>query len=150
MFIATLQRHRNMRVIPSLDRERITAALGQHVAELFLKFCEPLPSEALRNMALDVDRYLVVLRKMLEVNRQIDIDLANRIASACMELLKQCDPAKPEQTALVVGAVRYFVYPYDAQDDLQSTSGLADDAMVVNFVIEETGLSVPTVVKGRL
>lgn len=139
-----------MKAQVNLDRARITAALGKPVAELFIKFCEPLPSEALRNMALDVDRYLLVLKRMMQVNRKIDIDLGNRIASACMELLKQCDPAKAEQTAMIVGAVRYFVYPYDAEDDLESVSGLVDDALVVNFVIQETGLDVPPVVMGRI
>jgi uncharacterized membrane protein YkvA (DUF1232 family) len=51
---------------------------------------------------------------------------------------------------MIVGAVRYFVYPYDAEDDLESMSGLVDDALVVNFVIEETGLDVPPVVMSRI
>lgn len=145
MFVHVYRREQRMSPKVTLDRGEIRRALGAQAGDLFLKFAEPLPSEALRNMALDVDRYLLVLKQMLELNEFIDIDLANRVASACMELLKQCDPGNLEQTALTVGAVRYFVYPYDAQDDLESVGGFQDDASVVNFVIRKTGLCVPLV-----
>lgn len=119
--------------------------LGEHVVELMSKFVAPLSSDSLRSMVLDVDRYLLVLRETKLSRSFIDTDLADRIASACMDLLKKCDPSDEKRTALVVGAVRYFIYPFDVTDDVNSPNGLLDDAAVVNFVIRHTGLDVPLV-----
>lgn len=129
----------------NLDKAKLVETLGADVADLVIRFAHPVSASELMGMVFDVDKYLAVLRRMSRMSSGIDLGLGRRIGRACKKLIRMCDTSDERQVALVVAAVRYFVYPYDAEDDVSSQSGLEDDAMVVNYVIEETGLPVEPV-----
>jgi hypothetical protein len=129
----------------NLDRQKLSAELGEDVADLVIRFAHPVSASELKGMAFDVDKYLAVLRRMSRMASGLDLELGRRIGRACKEMIRTCDTTEQRQVALVVAAIRYFVYPYDAEDDVSSQSGLEDDAMVVNYVIRETGLPVEPV-----
>lgn len=126
-------------------KQRANAELGPPAAELFLKFVEPVDQITLMAMIRDVEGYLDVLEHMASKMGKVDMKLAKGIATACVELVRKCPFTDPWCMSLVAGAVRYFVYPFDAEDDVSSETGLDDDAEVVNFVIKETGLPVDPV-----
>ncbi|MDY0003550.1 MAG: hypothetical protein RBU30_19785 [Polyangia bacterium] len=125
-----------------VDAAAAEVALGPEVARVFLRHAHAADAGALRGMHQAVDRYLSELRWAKVEHPFVDLDLAEELAATCRALLSQVDVADPGQTALVGGAVRYFLDSDDASGDLESADGLVDDAEVVNYVIRTTGLGV--------
>ncbi len=129
-----------------VDRDAAVAALGEAIAEVFLRHARAADEGALRSMHRAVERYLIELRWAKAEHPFIDLDLAEDLAAACQAMLIQIDPTDPHQAALVGGAVKYFLDADDAEGDMESAEGLVDDAQVVNYVIERLGLPVSTIV----
>jgi hypothetical protein len=128
-----------------VDRDAAVAALGDAVAEVFLRHARASDEGALRGMTRAVERYLMELRWAQIEHPFIDLDLAEELAAACESLLARVDPTDARAAALVGGAVRYFLDSDDAEGDMDSAEGLVDDAEVVNYVIACLGYDLPLI-----
>jgi hypothetical protein len=132
-----------------VDREPAVAALGEEVAEVFLRHARASDEGALRSMVRAVEQYLVELRWAKTEHPFIDLDLAEDLAATCKALLALVDPTDPRAAALVGGAVRYFLDSDDAEGDMDSAEGLVDDAEVVNYVIAHLGYAIEPIPLGK-
>ena len=135
--------------LPLVDSDAAIAALGEAVAAVFLRHAHAADLGALRGMHQSVDRYLVELRWAKTEHPFLDLDLAEDLAATCRALLSVVNPEDAAQSALVGGAVRYFLDADDAEGDLDSADGLMDDVEVLNYVIHATGLPVTQVTLPR-
>lgn len=63
-----------------------------------------------------------------------DLHLADTLVTASLDLLQRASDASDEERRAVSVAVRYFVSPNDADDDLASPFGFDDDVEVFNAV----------------
>ena len=125
-----------------LDPTTVKGALGEEIAESFLKHAEVLSINDAANLLLEINAHLERIEEELVDNAVIDLEAAVKASEACKGLLENY-PGLPEPTrAAVVGAVRYFLDADDAEDDLSSFFGLEDDVQVINFVIEKAGLDI--------
>lgn len=123
-----------------LDEDRARNVLGEDIATIFLDHAEVVPLEEAERMVPLVNVHLEAAHKIrTSMIPDVDVGLAERLASACLGLLKIYPGLDDRSRAAVVGAVRYYMQASDANDDLSSREGFQDDAMVVNYVIEITG-----------
>ncbi len=123
-----------------LDEERARHVLGDDIAAIFLDHAEVVPLAEAERMVPLVNVHLEAAHKIrTSMIPDVDVRLAEKLASACLELLKDYPGMDDRSRAAVVGAVRYFMQAGDATDDLSSGEGFKDDAQVVNYVIEITG-----------
>lgn len=135
--------------LPLVDSDSVVGALGPAVARVFLRHAHAADVGALRGMNQAVDSYLTELRWAKVEHPFVDLDLAEDLAATCRALLSVVNPEDAAQAALVGGAIRYFLDADDAEGDLESADGLVDDAEVVNYVIQVTGLPVHPVTLPR-
>jgi len=131
----------------SVDDRTMRETLGFEVADVFRSHLDCADIAELEQLAGRIDSYLAELEHAA-AGRQVNVDLARRIAGRCRQLLDGCDRTDGQQLRLVVAAVRYFLDPDDIDSDDQSPAGLDDDALVLNAVIRWTGLPVPEVDPG--
>jgi uncharacterized membrane protein YkvA (DUF1232 family) len=84
-----------------------------------------------------VRRYLDTLSHAREEQQPLDVATASKLAGGLLRLLREC----PDQGLLhAQAAVYYFLEEDDAQPDLDSSLGFADDACVFNCVCRQLGL----------
>jgi len=121
------------------------SALGSAIALVYLAHCEGLTVDRAEALSGSIDPYLESVEASLSHNEFLDIELARRIAAACRLLLQRYPEMDGPYQSAVVGAVRYFIDPDDADHDVDSVLGFEDDAQVVNYVISLTGADVPPV-----
>ncbi len=123
-----------------LDEDRARDVLGADIAAIFLDHAEVVPLEEAERMVPLVNVHLEAAHKIrTSMIPDVDVGLAEKLASACLGLLKVYPGMDDRSRAAVVGAVRYFMQASDANDDLSSGEGFKDDAQVINYVIEITG-----------
>ena len=123
-----------------LDEDRARNVLGADIASIFLDHAEVVPLEEAERMVPLVSVHLEAAHKIrTSMIPDVDVGLAEKLASACLGLLKVYPGLDDGSRAAVVGAVRYFMQAGDASDDLSSAEGFKDDAAVINYVIEITG-----------
>ena len=97
----------------------------------------PMPIDLLR---MQVQDYRQVVHQAAREKEFVDVDLADHIADACLELLDGVTQDAPQvERRLVQLAVRYFVEEEDADDDMASIFGFDDDATVLNAVLNYLG-----------
>ena len=124
----------------NLDADRARKVLGKDIAGIFLGHAEVVPLEEAERMVPLVNVHLEAAHKIrTSMIPDVDVRLAEKLTTACLDLLKVYPGMNDKSRAAVVGAVRYFMQANDATDDLSSGEGFKDDARVVNYVIEITG-----------
>jgi hypothetical protein len=123
-----------------LDPEDTREALGPVIADILLQHATALPPEEAIALTALIDGHLE--RVESEAPGERLVGLANELAATCRAMLKRYADLDVPGRAAVVGAVRYFVRAWDAENDLRSPHGLEDDARVINYVIEVTDLNV--------
>lgn len=97
----------------------------------------PMPIGLLR---MQVQDYRQVVHQAAREKEFVDVDLADHIADACLELLDGVTKGAPQvERRLVQVAIRYFVEEEDADDDMASIFGFDDDAAVLNAVLNYLG-----------
>lgn len=74
-----------------------------------------------------------------EVKRDVDLELAQLLASSLSQALKRCEKLSPDRMEWLRVAIEYFVLDEDANQDVKDIGGLADDANVVSSVLEHCG-----------
>ena len=130
---------------PIVSRAQVEEAVGKEGADLFYSSAEVLDGDGIAALRKEMDEYVYDLDSVKKLYRNLDVKLAERIGEACRGLLDVSADLSPDQVAAVVGAVRYFVAPGDAQDDVWTERGLDDDARLVNLVIQAAGVPVTPV-----
>jgi hypothetical protein len=115
------------------------------VGRVYGEKAEGLTETQAAALGADVDAYLEVIRASARDDPAIDVGLAERLAAACHGLLDRYPELGEKDRRSVIGAVRYFIEPEDAERDLESPKGLEDDAELVNFVIALTRAGIPMV-----
>jgi len=129
-----------------IDGKHAAAALGPDIARIFLENAEPLGVEEARELVPLVDVHMEAAYKIRSsMHRGIDVMLAQKLCTACKDLLAAYPLLDAKGRAAVVGAVRYFTKTRDAANDLSPEGGFEDDALVVNYVIALTGSGIPPV-----
>lgn len=121
-------------------------SLSGEVQSIFEGLAEDVSDAELLGLVAMLDSYLGNIRAALGSNEFINVELGQKIWQRCHDLVSHYADLDSEGRAAVVGAVRYFVESEDAEDDLDSVIGLDDDAEVVNYVIQQTGLDIPLIV----
>ena len=107
--------------------------------ELFDRlWLEPeMPVDLLR---MQVQDYRQVVHLVGKERERIDVALADRIAQVCLQLLGEISRETPaHERRLIQVAVRYFVEEEDADGDMLSAFGFADDVAVLNAVLTSLG-----------
>ena len=106
---------------------------------------EDLNQTELAGLVSMLDDYLKEIKSALATNEFINVELGQIIWHRCHDLVSHYTELDSAGRSAVVGAVRYFIESEDAEDDLDSVIGLEDDAQVVNYVIQQTGLDIPLI-----
>jgi len=125
--------------------KQLETALGREVAAVFSRHLDGASAAEFATLEAAFDPYLEQVRDCLGENEFLDINLAERLVATCRNLISACNQQDAEQVALVVAGIRYFLDPDDAEADCESVLGFDDDAQVVNWVIQATGLPVEPV-----
>ncbi|HHO51862.1 MAG TPA: hypothetical protein ENK18_13525 [Deltaproteobacteria bacterium] len=97
--------------------------------------CEPL--EDLEALTSQVRSYRELVHSA--ARPMTDVDLADALSDATLELLERTAKAPRAVRRLVQVAARYFVLQDDGDDDLTSPYGFDDDVEVFNAVVEALG-----------
>ncbi len=100
---------------------------------------------------LNSNEILVLREKVVETARAIfehnqlakvpDVSLSYRLAEACHALLDRYDTLDPRAKALAIGAIRYYMMRRDVHCDTKPEKGWDDDLAVMNYVLEELGIT---------
>ena len=109
------------------------------VADAFHSLCEALPVESLPDIRVELTACMDQLYQTMEENSLMDKELAENIYQRCLFLLNNYEGYDDHQRSLAIGAIRYFVVLDDPIPDDAFSSGLYDDAMVMNHVLEQLG-----------
>jgi hypothetical protein len=109
------------------------------VAPTFRMLCEPLPIEELEELKRIVDDNYDDFVERKRENQNLDLAGARQLTERCHFLLDRYNDMNEPERALIIGAVRYFAIGEDPYDDETFASGLFDDKMVMNHVLERLG-----------
>lgn len=142
----------------SLDRQRVLGALGEKPGNLFLALSRSgVPTHLKEDMQAKIEEYLHFLEDHLalegsaEVRSFFQMDVAKDLAARWVSLLEHAEArADRDVNLLVATGVRYFVTPHDAESEIEVRTGYRDDAEVLAFVIQETGLPVEPLPLSRI
>ena len=110
------------------------------VAPTFQRQCERLAPEQLEQFTREFEGAVDGIYKSLSGHGLIKKSLVDELIEISRFLLSEHPRYSPEQGALIVGAIRYFVDPHDGLSEASFASGLQDDIGVFNYVLEELGL----------
>lgn len=105
----------------------------------FLDLCE---ARSAADLLADRDRvqaHLGVIEKAVESGTALEVELAQPVASALIELLSSADDRTFVERRVLAGAVEYFLRTDDTDSDFASMHGLQDDARVVIAVSDALG-----------
>jgi len=111
------------------------------VAPTFKALCEDLPVERVKELEPEVDRCLERFQELAEKYPHMNLTLANKIGERSKMLLAKYEDLSKEHRRLVIGAVRYFAVAEDSLSETTFAAGFHDDARVINYVLEELGMS---------
>ena len=111
-----------------------------NVAPIFKRLCVAVPVEKIAQIKSDLDNCMEQMRAEAPEKPNLDIKLADEIGKRCHFLLDRYSELEKKDQALVMGAVRYFVYDDDPFPDGTFATGLDDDATIVNHVLEKLGI----------
>lgn len=121
---------------PILDLEDL---LNPEEQQQFRRLCLPTTVDELIELRTVVELHLQQIRD--HAGPAADVETAERIATALSQLLSTEDAYKPDERALIRGAVEYFLLADDASGDLEDALGFDDDARVLNSVLDRVGRS---------
>ena len=105
----------------------------------FLDLCE---ARSVDDLLADRDRvraHLRVIEKAVESGSALEVDLAQPIARALIDLLGSAGERTFIERRVLAGAVEYFLRNDDTDADFASPHGLEDDARVVLAVSDALG-----------
>ena len=111
------------------------------VIPVFKQLCAVLDEGGIAELRKSVDEVLAFHEKHHQEKGDFDIRSAKALAECAYFLLEHYQDYPPKKQALLVGAVRYFAIAEDPFDETIFTSGFHDDAMVMNYVLEELGVT---------
>lgn len=106
----------------------------------FESLCVALPPSDADLLRGKVEEALEAISKRSKVVPTVDVAMGRAVAAACRVLLDHYANRSDEEKALIVGAVRYFADSDDPLPDTVFATGLDDDAMIVNHVLERLGI----------
>ena len=115
--------------------------LPKNISTKLYKLCAEIPPENIPDLKQDIHHQVTHIQQALAYNEFIDVDTARRVAKILMTLLEDYTHFNFKQRALINGAARYFSTELDAKPDTGSILGLDDDVLVLNFVLDQIGLS---------
>lgn len=124
-------------------RRRATHKLPKfpsHVIPTFRKLCDLLPVENIPAYKDEITRVVKHMHELTTGNPHLNEEIADEIAKRCQLLLDLYPTLSDERRRLVVGALRYFVITDDALSETSFSSGLDDDAKVMNYVLQQCGV----------
>ncbi len=119
----------------TLHIDQLRATLGPEATERFLRHARVVPDSEVQVLRTRVVAHRDRACVEAESNARLDLQLAGRLAQACVALLAEWPRLEPPERALAVGAVRYYVDQHDADDDFGSSVGFEDDRRVLAFVL---------------
>lgn len=107
----------------------------------FLDLCEARSVDDLLADRERVRAHLHVIETAVENGTALDVELAQPVAAALIDLLGSAGERTFIERRVLAGAVEYFLRNDDADSDFASTHGLHDDARVVIAVSDALGRS---------
>lgn len=110
--------------------------LSPRVYQVFAPLCAAVPVAETKALSGKITTHVQAVSEALRTNEFIDLTLAKALASILQTILAEYSHYPLAQQALIVGAVRYFLYDGDANPDTASVLGFDDDAVVINYVLE--------------
>ena len=119
----------------TLHIDQLRTTLGPEATERFLRHARVVADAEVAELVAQVARHRDRAHAEATTNARLDLQLAERLAEACVALLAEWPRLGPPERALVVGAVRYYVDQHDADDDFGSSVGFEDDRRVIAFVL---------------
>ncbi|MFN8391699.1 MAG: hypothetical protein U0136_15530 [Bdellovibrionota bacterium] len=111
------------------------------VEATFERLAEPYPVDYLPQIESFVSEALFRLQSYTDEYLGPNLKVARQLAERSRTLLKKYPSLDESQRALVVGAVRYFIIMMDNMDDTKPITGLDDDVMVMNTVLDRLGMA---------
>jgi len=105
----------------------------------FQELVAPVSSDELRRLRSRVRTHVDLVDEHSLSNEFVQIDLAQKVASALFKLIDSAPTLSLDHVALVRGAAEYFLLTHDEDDDVRSPIGIEDDARVVNHVCDQLG-----------
>jgi hypothetical protein len=112
----------------------IPGSIRGQTRTILIRLVENLPTDKIAQLGNDVDAYRRTLEEHCHEHPKMNLKLVEALAAVCHRLLTCYPGFSPEQRALVVGAVRYFVAEQDANNDADDLFGFDDDLAVLNAV----------------
>ncbi len=118
---------------------RLPPTIPAKCRKVFQAKVELLPPDGAAVLKAQVGRYLKTIHAQAPKNRNINLELIDRMGAVFDQLLDGYTTFPEEHRALVVGAARYFIETSDANDDLTDPLGFDDDLAVLNTVLMVIG-----------
>ena len=115
--------------------------LGQDILCHFRPLCVAVPADEIPLLQAQLDNYVQDVTAALQNNEFLDLSTTRQITAVLIQLLTGYETYTEPQRALIAGATRYVIKQDDAEHDIQSLLGLDDDVKVLNFVLDQLGLS---------
>ena len=115
--------------------------LEYRVNSVFGPLCAAIPPGQIAKLKDQVRLHVDRVRQALRHNEFLDLKTAEQIVGILLKLLDEYEDYPQEQQALIVGAACYFAQMDDADPDTASVLGFDDDVTVLNYVLDQIGLS---------
>jgi len=112
--------------------------LSDELKATFTVFCKAVPDSLIGTYCSKVEQRLESYQNCEDFLGP-NIDLANKIGRATLDLLGSYSGLTDDHKALVIGAVEYFLLEDDSTPDATPIVGFDDDAQVLNHVLEALG-----------
>ncbi|MEY4630032.1 MAG: hypothetical protein RIQ81_152 [Pseudomonadota bacterium] len=103
-------------------------------------------AECIQRLRAELDAFPALLHQASAVNEFLDLDLAKSVHRTCLKLMAFCETSTNSQhVTFVLAAIHYFVNRLDGSPDFFGLDGFEDDAVVVNTVITDLAINLPTI-----
>jgi len=115
--------------------DRFPLQPGTAVCDYFETLCRTVAANQIPLLHEKVD---AIVERFAQ--SETNTEHARAIGEKCHLLLNRYHDSRETEQALIVGAVRYFLFHGDGLADSTPLVGFADDALVLNHVLEQLGI----------
>ena len=109
------------------------------ITEVLAGYTHDATSDELEASLDGVKEYLDVVRAAAQSRDFVDLALATQITDVLTALVHDAAEYTARERSLLAGAIAYFIDADDENSDLNSPTGLEDDAEVLNAVCRFLG-----------
>lgn len=109
------------------------------ITAVLAKYVRDVTADELAQSVAGIQGYLDMVREAALQRDFVDVPMAEKIVAVLRALIEEAEEYTARERSLLAGAVSYFVDVNDQNSDLNSPTGLEDDAEILNAVSRYLG-----------